>query len=71
MALVASHDKKRVKVYELRNNDWFDKGTGFASGAAGTVIVQSEDQPDRLLLETKVGKDDGYQKQQGEHAESG
>ena len=22
-------DKKRVKVYELRNNDWFDRGTGF------------------------------------------
>jgi len=23
-------DRKRVKVYELRNNDWFDRGTGFA-----------------------------------------
>lgn len=22
-------DRKRVKVYELRNNDWFDRGTGF------------------------------------------
>ena len=22
--------RKRVKVYELRNNDWFDRGTGFA-----------------------------------------
>ena len=23
------NDKKRVKVYELKNNDWFDRGTGF------------------------------------------
>lgn len=22
-------DKRRVKVYELRHNDWFDRGTGF------------------------------------------
>lgn len=26
-------DKKRVKVYELRNNDWYDRGTGFCSAA--------------------------------------
>jgi hypothetical protein len=26
------NDKKRVKVYELRNNDWFDRGTGFCTG---------------------------------------
>jgi hypothetical protein len=25
------NDKKRVKVYELRNNDWFDRGTGFCA----------------------------------------
>jgi len=24
-------DKRRVKVYELRNNDWFDRGTGFCT----------------------------------------
>jgi len=24
-------DKKRVKVYELRNNDWYDRGTGFCT----------------------------------------
>jgi hypothetical protein len=23
---------KRVKVYELRDNDWFDRGTGFCTG---------------------------------------
>ncbi len=29
------------------------------------IYVESEDQPDRLLLDTKIVKDDGYQKQQG------
>ncbi|CVK99645.1 related to pleiotropic drug resistance control protein PDR6 [Fusarium mangiferae] len=66
-------DKKRVKVYELRNNDWFDRGTGFCSASFETledgrkeprVIVESEDHPDRLLLETKIQKEDGFQKQQ-------
>lgn len=32
-------DKKRVKVYELRNNDWFDRGTGFCSAAYHTVCL--------------------------------
>ena len=34
MALVppTTSDKKRVKVYELKNNDWFDRGTGFCTG---------------------------------------
>ncbi|KID79238.1 Serine/threonine-protein phosphatase 4 regulatory subunit 3B [Metarhizium brunneum] len=66
-------DKKRVKVYELRDNDWFDRGTGFCTAAFATtedgqkdprVIVESEDQPNRLLLETKIQKEDGFQKQQ-------
>lgn len=29
------------------------------------IYVESEDQPERMLLETRIGKDDGYQKQQG------
>ena len=33
----ATTDKKRVKVYELRNNDWFDRGTGFCSATVTTV----------------------------------
>lgn len=70
----ATADRKRVKVYELKNNDWFDRGTGFCTACfvvieegqpkEPRVIVQSEDQPDRLLLETKIIKDDGFQKQQ-------
>ncbi|ORY63253.1 component of IIS longevity pathway SMK-1-domain-containing protein [Pseudomassariella vexata] len=68
-----STDKKRVKVYELRNNDWFDRGTGFCTAAfhlieegqrEPRVVVESEDQPDRVLLETKICKEDGFHKQQ-------
>jgi len=68
-------DKKRVKVYELRNNDWFDRGTGFCTaefvtieegqpGQEPRVTVEAEDSPGRWLLETKIVKDDGFQKQQ-------
>ena len=32
-------DKKRVKVYELRNNDWFDRGTGFCTASFLTVCA--------------------------------
>ncbi|KAJ5833547.1 hypothetical protein N7474_001858 [Penicillium riverlandense] len=60
--------RKRVKVYELRDNDWFDRGTGFCTGQTlgeePRIFVESEDQPNRVLLETKITKDDGYQKQQ-------
>lgn len=66
--------RKRVKVYELRNNDWFDRGTGFCSAAymnvddsdekEPRVIVESEDEPERLLLETRISRDDGFQRQQ-------
>ncbi|KAK8194717.1 component of IIS longevity pathway SMK-1-domain-containing protein [Phyllosticta capitalensis] len=68
-------DRKRVKVYELKNGDWFDRGTGFCTSAMVNpchsqdeprIYVQSEDDPQRVLLETKVTKDDGYQKQQGD-----
>lgn len=32
LELQPSSDRKRVKVYELKNNDWFDRGTGFCVG---------------------------------------
>ena len=34
MALAASpvQNRNRVKVYELRQNDWYDRGTGFCHG---------------------------------------
>lgn len=75
-AAAASADRKRVKVYELKNNDWYDRGTGFCAGQFvnnpnstpenpdARVLVVSEDDPNRTLLETRITKDDGYQKQQ-------
>lgn len=66
-------DKRRVKVYELRNNDWFDRGTGFCTATYtqsedgqcrdARVMVESEDEPERLLLDTGVCREDGFQKQ--------
>lgn len=67
-----STDRKRVKVYELRNNDWFDRGTGFCTAGIHVdgdqreprVTVESEDPPHRTLLETRVAKGDSFHKQQ-------
>ncbi|KAI0200126.1 DUF625-domain-containing protein [Astrocystis sublimbata] len=69
-----STDRRRVKVYELRNNDWFDRGTGFCTATFGScedgqprdsqVVVESEDQPERILLKTRICKEDGFHKQQ-------
>ncbi|PGH30421.1 hypothetical protein GX50_06826 [[Emmonsia] crescens] len=70
MAVVAPppNDRKRVKVYELRDNDWFDRGTGLCSAQViddePRIYVESEDVPDRMLLESRIRRDDGYQKQQ-------
>jgi hypothetical protein len=33
----AASERKRVKVYELKNNDWFDRGTGFCKGVVSPV----------------------------------
>jgi hypothetical protein len=35
------NEKKRVKVYELRNNDWFDRGTGFCTATFVFVCLHS------------------------------
>jgi protein phosphatase-4 regulatory subunit 3 len=68
MAAAPANDRKRVKVYELKNSDWFDRGTGFCRGLYANdeakILVTSEDDPQRQLLETRITKDDGYQKQQ-------
>ena len=41
MALAAqpANDRKRVKVYELKNGDWFDRGTGFCTGTMVNVCL--------------------------------
>ena len=38
-----STDRRRVKVYELRNNDWYDRGTGFCTAAFVPVSSTSGD----------------------------
>lgn len=43
-------DKKRVKVYELRNNDWFDRGTGFCTATFATVSSLPPENVLRSLL---------------------
>lgn len=37
----AANDRKRVKVYELKESDWFDRGTGFCTGQFINVSVAS------------------------------
>ncbi|KAL3480428.1 component of IIS longevity pathway SMK-1-domain-containing protein [Aspergillus californicus] len=68
MDLQPPGDRKRVKVYELKENDWYDRGTGFCTGRIlddePRIFVESEDKPGRVLLETRISKDGGYQKQQ-------
>ncbi|EEA29002.1 Platinum sensitivity protein [Talaromyces marneffei ATCC 18224] len=68
LAIKLPQDRKRVKVYELRDNDWFDRGTGFCTGAIvedmPRIYVESEDEKGRCLLNTTIGKEEGYQKQQ-------
>lgn len=34
-----SDDRKRVKVYELKDNDWFDRGTGLCNGQLLNVCM--------------------------------
>ena len=69
MALSAPpNERKRVKVYELRENDWYDRGTGFCNTQCilekGRIFVESEENPDDTLLENRIKKEDSYQKQQ-------
>lgn len=62
--------RKLVKVFELRDNDWRDMGTGYCrvvfdgSTESYLIIIGSEDIPDKLLVETRISKGDGFHKQQ-------
>lgn len=38
----AANDRKRVKVYELKESDWFDRGTGFCTGQLVNVSILSQ-----------------------------
>lgn len=69
MALAPSlTERKRVKVYELRENDWFDRGTGFCTAQSiqedARVAAEAEDDASRVLLDCPIRREDVYQKQQ-------
>ncbi|KAI9723538.1 MAG: Platinum sensitivity protein [Chrysothrix sp. TS-e1954] len=69
MALAQSmSERKRVKVYELRENDWYDRGTGFCTAQSiqdeARISVESEEDAERLLLDVHIKREDAYQKQQ-------
>ncbi|KAK9234802.1 component of IIS longevity pathway SMK-1-domain-containing protein [Lipomyces kononenkoae] len=59
---------RRVKVYELQHENWHDRGTGFCVGEIvneeAYILVKSEDEALRFLLEAKIYKEVQYQKQQ-------
>ena len=50
-------DKRRVKVYELRNNDWFDRGTGFCTAAFTPVCSLHTYQGHRRGRQKDAGRD--------------
>lgn len=55
---------KRLDPFDSRKRWFLPHNMLTSSQEEPKVYVESEDQPDRLLLETKINKDDGYQKQQ-------
>ncbi|AGO10294.1 AaceriABL162Cp [[Ashbya] aceris (nom. inval.)] len=67
---VASTEPKRVKVYILEDNEWRDTGTGFCTGqceqdkAHAYLLVRDEEQPDRVLLKSKLEGNIEYQRQE-------
>lgn len=63
--------RRRVKVYHLVDDgQWEDKGTGYVQCVylekfdGASIVVTAEDEPKRLLLETKIYVEDIYQCQQ-------
>lgn len=59
---------RRVKVYELCNDEWTDKGTGFCSGEVTNerayITVRNEDNRNEILLRMHVAGEIQYHKQQ-------
>lgn len=59
---------RRVKVYELCNEEWTDKGTGFCSGELineqAYVIVRNEENRSEILLKKHIAGEIQFHKQQ-------
>lgn len=58
----------RVKVYELENEEWQDRGTGYCSGEImgdeAYLVVVNEDDKRLMILTSRIKGDMQYQKQQ-------
>lgn len=81
VAEIIHEEGRRVKVYELRDQSWHDRGTGHCRGrydgdrdrAVLLVEAESEDKEEggfvkeALLLDATVEKEDIYARQQGEY----
>ncbi|KAG4302738.1 hypothetical protein PCK1_001093 [Pneumocystis canis] len=60
---------RRVKVYEMRNDNWHDCGTGYCMAVIdnesdGYFVVKSETNEEQVLLKSKIVCEDLYQIQQ-------
>jgi hypothetical protein len=59
----------RCKVFELKKNDWFDRGTGYAKVVEveqvhwNIVVWSEDDDQSQMLLLTPISHDDGFQMQ--------
>ncbi|CCU77647.1 Serine/threonine-protein phosphatase 4 regulatory subunit [Blumeria hordei DH14] len=71
----SSLDIKRVKVYELKNGEWLDSGTGLCTALfvlddatrseEPRLLVHSESKPDIMLLDTNIFKSESFRMQSG------
>lgn len=59
-------EKLRLKVYEFKNNDWVDEGTGICRGIVkylyASIKVESEDRT-HVLFNMSISKDSEFRKQ--------
>lgn len=66
---------RRVKVYEMRDENWHDCGTGYCTAWVddekdGYFLVKSEANEDQVLLKSKIVREDLYQIQQSTFAKN-
>ncbi|BFZ63895.1 Platinum sensitivity protein [Saitoella coloradoensis] len=68
MSLDVPSAQFRVKVYQLKDDNWDDKGTGHCTGLIENdeawFYVRSENDPKEMLLKSRILREDVYQKQQ-------
>lgn len=54
----------RAKLYELENTGtWVDRGTGYVTSVNNNLLMVSEEQNGKILLNSKIQTDDMYERQ--------